>query len=322
MVDAEIGSYQEAVERIWGYGETHRTWGKWGINDERGAVNYITAESRVRAAQLVRRGAVFSLALPIRSGKGPQTANIIGRFNPIHHLTYSPESESPHIDLGAGTGMNDDLLVIGCHSSTHWDALSHNHYKGKMYNNFDAAEVNAHGARRNGIDKVHREFVGRGVLLDIARLKGVDVLEPGYSISSADLAECAENVGVVLGEGDILLIRTGMMTLVSGDDWSGYHSAPRSGLHYTTAEWLGQNKVAAVASDTGGVEAPSPLPGINNPLHMIALRDMGIHLGEFWYLEELADDCARDGVHEFMLAAQALPIEGGIGSPVNPIAIK
>lgn len=97
---------------------------------------------------------------------------------------------------------------------------------------------------------------------------------------------------------------------------------PRPGLHYTTAEWLGRRGVAAVAADNNGVEAPTPLPGVRNPLHMVALRDMGIHLGEFWNLEELADDCAADGVYEFMLVAQPMPIEGAAGSPVNPIAIK
>lgn len=124
-----------------------------------------------------------------------------------------------------------------------------------------------------------------------------------------------------MGEGDILLVRTGAMRRVHGDDWSDFRQ-PGAGLHYATTRWLHRRGVAAVASDNVQVEGPSPLPDVAAPLHLLALRDMGLYLGELWHLEELAADCSADAVYEFLLVAQPLNIVGGTGSPLNPIVIK
>jgi kynurenine formamidase len=311
----------DAAAQIWAHGDRLRTWGRWGDDDESGALNEITAAHVVRAAALVRRGAVFSLALPIRSGQGPMRGTA-SRFNPLHHMTITGANDGASFSLGADAGITDDVLVMGCQSTTQWDALCHVYYRGRMYNGFAADTVTTQGAAHNGIGRSHDRFVGRGVLLDLPAAFAVDRLEPGYAISADDLDACAAAHGVQVDPGDLLVIRTGAMTAVSGDDWSGFYAQPRPGLHHDTADWLGDHRVAAVAADNNGVEAPSPLPGVRSPLHMLAIRDMGIHLGEFWYLEDLADDCRLDQVYEFLLIAQAMPIDGGAGSPVNPIAIK
>jgi kynurenine formamidase len=315
---AEVAAAQEVIFSL---GDSVRTWGTWGPEDERGSQNYITPEHRVAAARLVRRGVVFSLSLPIQDGKGPARPYPVGRFNPIHRMTVTGLGPGP-LDMGATTDFTDDLLVIGLQTSTHWDALCHIYYQDHLYNGYPATEVDSTGAHRNGIDKVHADFFGRGVLLDVARSKEMDVLPVGYAISTEDLIECAEQEGVEIGQGDMLLIRTGAMSAVRDSDWTGFYSRPRPGLHYTVASWLGEKRIAAVAADNHGIESPSELPGVRNPFHMLALRDMGISLGEFWSLDELAADCAADGVYEFLLSAQALRVEGGAGSPVNPLAIK
>jgi kynurenine formamidase len=205
---------------------------------------------------------------------------------------------------------------------TQWDALCHIFYGDRLYNGHPAGSVTSSGASRNGIDKVHADFVSRGVLLDVAREKAVGCLEPGYAIRSADLEAAEKAQGVAVGSGDILLVRTGQMSTV-GDfaNWSAFHGA-EAGLHWETAEWLHERQVAAVAADNSMVEASGVLEGVAIPFHMLALCNLGIHLGEFWYLEELAEDCAADGVWEFLLVAQALPIVGGTGTPVNPLALK
>jgi kynurenine formamidase len=312
---------KDGPAEIFALGDRLRTWNQFGGDDEKGALNYITAEHRIRAAGLVRRGAVFSLALPITDNQGPMRHNAIGRFNPLHHMTATGDVTGP-LDMGAGTDFTDDMLVIGCHASTHWDALSHIYYGEQLYNGFPASDVGPNGAEHMGIEKVHEDLVGRGVLLDIPRSAGLETLEPGYAVTPEELDACASKHGVEIGQGDIVLVRTGTLTRVKGDDWEGFHASPRPGLHYSTVEWMVERKVAAVAVDNGAVEAPSTLPGVRNPLHMLALRDAGIHLGEFWNLEELAVDCAEDGVYEFMLAAQPLRIVGGVGSPLNPLALK
>jgi kynurenine formamidase len=318
---AEAAAAAAGQDTIFSLGDSVRTWGTWGEQDERGSQNFITPQQRVAAARLVRRGVVFSLSLPIQDGKGPARPYPVGRFNPIHRMTVTGHMRGP-LDMGATTGFTDDVLVMGLQTSTHWDALCHIYYQDHMYNGYPATDVDSTGAHRNGIDKVHADFFGRGVLLDVARSKEVDVLPAGYAISAEDLVECMQREAVEVGQGDMLLIRTGAMSAVRDGDWTDFYARPRAGLHYTVASWLGEKRIAAVAADNHGIECPSDLPGVRNPFHMLALRDMGISLGEFWSLDELAADCAADGVYEFLLTAPPLRVEGGAGSPVNPLAVK
>lgn len=298
---------------------TLTTWGKWGPDDEKGTLNYITAETRQRAAGLVRQGKSFSLSIPIRHGSGPQRGG--ARINPLHLMTATG-CDSTGRDLGMNARYVDDVLVMMVQGGTQWDALCHVYYDDQIYNGIAATQVDSHGAHRGGIDKVHSDFVSRGVLLDVARWKGADCLPAGYAITIADLEATEAHQGVSVGTGDIVLVRTGQMSTV-GDfaKWDTFHRK-EAGLHWETAAWLHAREVAAVAADNSMVEATGQLPNAWVPFHMLALRNLGLHLGEFWYLEALAADCAADGVWEHMLVAQALPIAGGSGSPVNPLALK
>jgi kynurenine formamidase len=298
-----------------------RNWGRWGDEDERGALNYITEEKRRNAAGLVRRGRTFSLSIPVANGRGPQRG-LGGRVNPLHFMTATGCDPSGQVELGHGCRYTDDFLAMTVQGGTQWDALCHIFYGDELYNGHPARSVTSSGAARNGIDKVHADLVSRGVLLDVAREKGVDCLEPGTAIRSADLEAAEQAQGVTLESGDILLVRTGQMSTVGNfANWSVFHGK-EAGLHWETAEWLHERQVAAVAADNSMVEASGVLDGVAIPFHMLAICNLGIHLGEFWYLEELADDCAGDGVWEFLLVAQALPIVGGTGTPVNPLALK
>ena len=298
-----------------------KSWGRWGPDDERGALNYISEEKRRQAAGLVRQGRTFSLSIPITGGAGPQVG-AGGRINPLHFMTATGCDPITRIDLGEGARFTDDFLAMNVQGGTQWDALCHIYYGEHLYNGYPSSCVDSTGASRDGIDKVHSDFVSRGVILDIARLHGMDCLEPGYAITTADLEAAEKREGVTLEEGDILLVRTGQMSTVKGfTDWSVFH-APEAGLHYETAVWLNERRIAAVAADNSMVEASGVIEGVWVPFHMLALCNLGIHLGEFWYLEDLAAACAEDGAYDFLLVAQALPITGGTGSPLNPLAIK
>jgi kynurenine formamidase len=294
-------------------------WGRWGPDDERGALNHIGPEQRRRAAAAVRAGTTISLALPLADGVGPQTG-FIKRNNAVHVVTYTGDDPAG-LTMGGGAGFTDDTVTLSCQGSTQWDALSHLHYDGQLYNGAPARTVSAAGSARSGIDKVHADLVGRGVLLDVARHLGVDCCDPRQPILATDLDACAERQRVTIEVGDIVLVRTGSMTLVRDDDWTPFHRT-LPGLHHSVARWLAEHSIAAIAADNVQVEARSDIPGVVAPLHMLAIRDLGVHLGELWYLEELADACAADGAYDFLLAAQALPIVGGCGSPVNPVALR
>ena len=304
-------------------GKRCRNWGRWGPDDERGTLNYITPDAIVEAARLVKRGAVFSLAIPFNA-KGPQI-NQPRRFNPIHRMMITgPDCTTGAIPFPGGVGFSDDMVIMPLQCATQWDALSHCFEDGRMYNGYDANEVSSRGAKRNGIDKIASGVAARGVLLDMPRMKGVKWLEPGYAISADDLdAALAAQRGTVRS-GDALLVRTGHITLCKDrGGWGTYAGGDAPGLSFHTADWIHQHHIAAVATDTWGMEArPNEIADSFQPLHQVAIPNMGLTIGEIFFLDDLAEDCARDGVYEFFFVAPPLPITGAVGSPINPLAIK
>jgi kynurenine formamidase len=302
---------------------TYCNWGKWGPNDELGAMNFITPDKVRRAAQLVRTGRVISLALPLDSA-GPMNG-AFGRVNPIHTMLQDGG------DITAGAQANlallrytDDAVYMPLQCSTQWDALSHIFLDGQMYNGWGPEHVTSSGAARNSIVAIKDRAVSRGVLLDFPRFLDKAWMEPGEPIQAGDLDACLTAQGVALEPGDFVLIRTGGLAQVRqqgywGDAYSG-GSAP--GMALSCAGYLCPRHVAAVCTDTWGTEVrPNETPGVFQPLHLILLVSAGIYLGEMWDLEELATACARESRYDFMVVAPPLTITGAVGSPVNPQAI-
>jgi kynurenine formamidase len=300
-----------------------RNWGRWGPDDERGTLNYITPETVVRAARLVRRGAVFSLAIPF-DAKGPHGSKS-RRFNPIHQMTLTgPDFTTGAITRPGGVGFTDDLVVMPLQCATQWDALSHCFLDGQLYNGYDANTVSSAGATRNGIEKIARGVAGRGVLLDLPRAHGVNWLEPRYAITVADLEAALAAERVEINTGDVLIVRTGMIAMCRAQgSWGDYAGGPAPGLSFHTADWVHAHQLAAVATDTWGMEVqPNEIPDTYQPLHQVFIPNMGLTIGEIFNLDELAEDCASDHVYEFFFVAPPLPITGAVGSPINPLAIK
>jgi kynurenine formamidase len=307
-----MGAIAELARRV-------SNWGRWGADDERGTLNFITPDVVRRAAACVRRGDVFALGLPL-GADGPQIGQG-GRVNPLHLMTATEGR------LGAapdGPRYADDVVVMPLQCATQWDSLAHVWYGGQIYNGVPAATaVTAGGVARSGIDKVGAGIVSRGVLLDVARARDVERLDAGYAIAPADLEAAERRQGVRVERGDVLLVRTGHLSVFTRDgDRVGYMRR-MPGLGVACVEWLHAREVAAVASDTNAVEViPFEDPAVALPVHQLCLRDMGLMLGEMFVLDALADDCARDGVWECLFTAPPLRVVGGTGSPVNPLAVK
>jgi kynurenine formamidase len=301
-------------------------WGRWGGEDEIGTANFITPETVARAARLVRRGVVLSCALPI-DDRGPVYP---GRMAPKHVMTlsgadYVAGQKGFGVVPPGGMKFADDYLFAPLQCSTQWDALSHAWYGEELYNGFSEREVRGSvGARRLGIDKLYRHLVGRGVLLDLPRALGRgERLAPGYAVTPGDLDHALALAELKLETGDILLLRTGHLPWYFDlqDKNEFWKAAP--GLGEATVTWLHQRQVAAVAVDNVTVEVQPPeAPGAVLPLHGALIRDLGLTLGEMFHLEDLAADCAADGVYEFLFVGQPLRIKGAVGSPINPLAIK
>ena len=302
-------------------------WGRWGADDERGAVNLVTPEKIVAAARLIQKGKTFPLAIPL-DDTGPVFPT---RSNPHHTMVaigtdYAAGWRPPA--FGAAR-FADDYIYMALQGSTQWDGLSHGWYGDELYNGFPETEIRsspmAGGANKLGIEKVKGDFVGRGVLIDVLKHKGGSIPQ-GTAITAADLDAALEAQGTEIEVGDIVIIRTGVVP-------SWYTATPEERATYFTNQtgigkdvvpWIKEKDIAAMAADNIGLEVfPSPEdPGTIAPLHGNILRDMGVYIGEIWWLEELAADCAEDGRYEFFISAPPLNITGAVGSPVNPIAIK
>ncbi len=304
--------------------ERHRQWGRWGDGDQVGTVNLISADDVVAAASLVRRGAVFSLALPF-DDKGPQKGHL-RRFNPMLFMLRDGDDAVSRDMMGVpkGIGAADDVVLMSTQGGTQWDALGHMFYDGKMWNGYSATEVSSLGAERNDIAQYRDRIVSRGVLLDLPRFLGVDWCEPGRATTGEELDACAAAQGVEIRRGDILLIRFGQIAQCrAAGSWGDYAGGDAPGLAFDTLGWIVDREIAGLATDTWGAEVrPNEFSYVNQPWHRVALPSMGLLVGEIFDLEALATDCAHDGIYEVFFTACPLPITGAVGSPVNPIAIK
>lgn len=278
-------------------------WGRWGAKDERGSLNLITPEIIKQAAGLIKTGKTYSLAAPLETN-GPQ-------WPPRHKMWKATQfSNNP-----SGVNSSGDALMLHSHSGTHLDALCHIWYRNQLYNGFSAREhVTSFGVTRASIDKVPF-IVGRGVLLDIAKWRGVDHLRVGEPITASELNQCANAQNIRIQSGDIVLVRTGWLRVFSQD--RALFDSGEPGLDESTLPWLKDHDIVAVGADNHGVEVMERIPPKQLLLHPVALRDLGIYLVEMVNLEELA----ADQVYEFFLMIAPLRLVGGTGSPVNPIAL-
>jgi len=290
-----------------------KRWGTWGEHDERGALNLLTPERVAAAAGLVRDGVAVTLSLPVNTHAGahnPKPAD--------HHMTALGSDASDARPLH----FIKDYIGLDYHNDghTHIDALCHVAYKGRMYNARSEGEVTEDGSPVNSIETLKDGLVGRGVLLDIPRARGVPWLEPGEHVFRSDL-EAAELVQeVTIQEGDILLVRTGhARRLAELGPWNTAEA--KAGLHPTVMPLLVERGVAALGSDGNSDTAPSSTEGVGFPIHVLAIAALGIPLLDYLQFEDLTASCESRRRWEFLFMAAPLLIVGGTGSPVNPIAV-
>ena len=307
--------------------ERLKNWGRWGPDDEIGTLNHVTAADVVAACRLVRKGKTMSLALNFDE-KGPQGGKsnypAIGRFNPIHVMLRSgTDAYAGVLDHRKIRGA-DDIIIMPTQCGTQWDGLGHIFYGDKMWNGRDCRTVTSFGAQQCGIEKTRQKIVGRGVLLDIPMMLGMDYLPDGFGVTGAVLDQAERHFGVKVGRGDFLLVRTGHLEAkLAGGNWDGYSGGDAPGLAFDTLDWLHARQVAAIATDTWGVEVrPNQTTEAAQPWHWIAIPIIGLTVGEIFDMTELSRDCAEDKIYEFLFVAPALPITGAVGSPINPQAIK
>jgi kynurenine formamidase len=291
--------------------------GRWGSDDQRGTLNLIDTAAVLRGVAAARQGKVFSLAIPFDED-GPQTGAIPGRENPRRTML---SVNAPYTGDPADFCASDDAVTMGVQAATHWDALAHVSYEGRLYNGVDASVVDERGAARLGIENFG-PVVSRAILADVARVHGVDHFDDGHPVTGDDLDKAMELAGVTVEPGDVLLVRTGQMHFLRAGDRERFAN-PSPGLSARSVEWLHDHDVAAVATDTLVFEVwPPEDPAALLPVHLLDLVDMGMPQGQLWDLDELAADCAADGQYDMLLCATPLPLTRSVGGPVAPTAVK
>jgi kynurenine formamidase len=301
-------------------------WGKWGPDDEVGGLNYLTPETILQAMSLVRQGKVFTLQVQMGRPKGDpiwpgrtdsKRTNVIDKG---HWL-----AEKAPISPG-GLEYADDIMTLSLQGSTQYDGLGHVWYGDQLWNGYDAKTTIGSMSKASVLPIAEKGVVGAAVLIDMARHRGKDALDPGETFTHTDLLECAAQQGVTIKEHSILIVRTGWIAkfyrVKRQDFYKGWNEP---GLTYSLelAEWFRDMEIPNLVTDTIANEVTTdPVSGIAMPLHGALMRNLGVLMTEIAWLEDLADDCASDGVYEFLYVAAPLKVVGGTGAPVNPIAIK
>ena len=302
------------------YFEQCNNWGRWGQEDQAGTMNYLTPQARRDAAALVKEGVSVSCARPI------PTRGLEPDFTapPMHYMAATGErwvgKETPPDTLQSAS----DFFGIAFHgfAVTHVDSLAHVFRDGKMYNGLSADTVNsAEGATAQSIEVVHEGMVGRGVLLDIARLRNEKWLDPDQGVFPEDLEAAEQACGVRVRSGDILLGRFGTVRRRREEGPTSEVFNKRPGFHATCVPWFHERQISAIGSDSAQDLFPSGYPRLRAPVHQVGIVAMGLWLIDNCNLEELAAACERYQRWEFMLSIGPLRITNGTGSPVNPIAI-
>ena len=308
-------------EEVLGYMESLSNWGRWGPDDQLGTLNHISAAKRVAACNLVSEGVAVTCSRPITSEIAPDVPFQFQRFmidSGETRDTDSPEIRRTRYGAGEYIGM-----VFHGHTITHIDSLAHYSWRGKMYNGVPAGMVTSrHGAQSHAIEVAHDGIVTRGVLLDIARLKGKNWLDPNEPVFPEDLDAAEKAAGVRVETGDLLLVRTGNYRRRLEDGPFDPNVAGGTSCHVACIPWFHRREIAMLGTDTSNDLRPDiTYEGIMSPLHTLSLVFLGMPLIDNANLEDLARACEARGRWEFMLCMGPLRLQNVTGTPVNPIAV-
>ncbi len=285
-------------------------WGRWGKNDQLGAVNLITPAKRKQALGSVKEG--FSVSMARTAEMEPAIDNP----RPIVHEMAKRRAANPPSDIGGAS----DSFLISYHGlvHTHMDAFCHRTYKGQMYNGMPTSEITDKACNEGSIFSFKNGVITRGVLMDIPRLKGVDYLEPGTRIYPEDLDNWATQAHLAVGPGDAVLIRTGRWA--RRDAKGPWDTSQLAGLYITCAKWLHEHDVAILGSDAAEDVHPSGIEGIVEPIHALVLIAMGMPIFDNLDLEAVSKEAAQRNRWDFLVTASPAAVPGATGSVLNPIA--
>jgi len=298
-------------------------WERWGDDDRLGTLNHLTPDKRVAAARLVTEGVSVSCSWDIRTGRQPGATVESQRYMLSTGLGLDEEGRRGLMDGGRAGGAQEFIgMVFHGLDVTHLDSLAHLFWDGKMYGGAPASLVSdRQGALKHDVLAVQDGVTTRGVLLDIAALRGVDVLDADDHIYPEDLEAAEEAAGVRCEPGDVLLVRTGEGGARRAQKRDYNANKPRSGYQAACLPWLNDRGIAMIGSDVAQDPTPSGYRNVTMPIHMVGIVAMGLWLIDNCQLEDLAAACAQRNRWEFQFMLSPIRFQGVTGSPVNPLAV-
>jgi kynurenine formamidase len=309
------------------YTDAPKNWGRWGPNDEVGALNFLTKEEVLRGLQSAKQGKVFTLGVVIGHPSGDPVWP--GRSGAIKLMT---QDEGNYLSgklnaLPGGLEYADDFISMFLQGTTQFDALGHTWYDGEIWNGYDAKTTMGGMEKDSVLPIAERGVVGSAILLDIARYRGKDSLAGGETFGVKDLQDCAQQQGIQIEKHDVLLIRTGWLKVFYDKGPDAFYQKPfnEPGLTYSKelVQWFHDMEIPVLATDTIANETTiEPETGVVLPLHAALMRNLGVAFSEILWLEPLAEDCANDRQYRFLFTAAPLKVFRGTGAPVNPVVIK
>jgi len=303
-----------------------KNWGRWGPDDEVGSLNFLTKDEVLRGVRAVKQGKTFTLQVQMGHPKSDPVWP--GRSQPVrvsvmdkgHYLAGKGPIFPGHAEYA------DDMMIMYLQGSTQYDALGHVWCDDQLYNGYDAKTTAGKMEKASVLPIAERGVVGRGILIDIARFRGKDVLARGETFTHEDVLKAAEAQGSKIEKHDILVIRTGWIgSFYDADKAEFYKDFIEPGLTYSPelVRWFHEMEIPNLVTDTIANEVTvDPVSGVVLPLHNALMRNLGVTLTEIASLDTLAADCAADKQYSFLYVAAPLKVVGGTGAPVNPVAIK
>jgi kynurenine formamidase len=292
--------------------ERVRSWGRWSPEEaDRGAWNRVTPGHARRAAALVRTGTTVPMGLPWNTVSGPDNGRPA-----LHYMSDLGDVEAPE------PSCHKDFIAADYHGKgvSHLDALSHIAYRGRLFDGRTARDVVDAGGARFGAVSALGPLVTKGVLLDLPAVLGTDWLEPGQAVHAGDVLTAEKALGVSIGHGDAVLLRSGHFRRRAAlGAWNP--DTASAGFHVDAMPLLAEREIALLGADGDSDVRPSPVAGLHSPVHALAITAMGVPLLDNLDLEKLSGACAQAGRYEFLLVVTPLNIPGGTGSPVNPVAV-
>jgi len=285
-------------------------WNRWGANDQMGAVNLITPEKRKAALHTVREGVSISMA------RNAEIKEAVDNPTPIIRKTTRTGASVPK----TGIASTSDTFFISYHgmAHTHMDSLCHFVYDGKIYNGYSSDTVGEDGAAKNSIINFKNGIITRGVLMDMARHKGVDWLEPGTPIFPEDLEGWEKKAGVKVQPGDVMIVRTGRWA--RRDAMGAWPTQKLAGLHMSCAPWMHARDVSILGGDDAQDVLPSQVEGVSQPIHALCIVAMGMPIFDNLDLEQVGRESEKRKRWEFLVTASPAAVPGATGSVLNPIA--